>query len=194
MCAAVWPARRAPLSHARLLLLCHTSALQRLHTQQERAHTPGESTGSTPGEHTRVCCTLLTRAYCCCCAAAADVTGNRQPCRRQPSVRTTQTRSVVACLRFAPAEVLEAGPHSHMLSCLCALRCACVRNSASALAAATGRPSASSLATRHAATAALRRSSAKSRMCPPLLQAHLPRPSHPRRCPCSAVRRAASTS
>jgi hypothetical protein len=78
------------LSPARLLLLCHTAALQRLHTEQERAHMPGERTGSTRVEHTRVCCTLLTRARCCCCcAAAADVTGLCPPCRQLSLAPTT---------------------------------------------------------------------------------------------------------
>ena len=71
---------------------------------------------------------------------------------------------------------IRGGILSHPLLCSCALLCACVRNSATALAAADGRQSASSLATRHAATAALLHSSTKPRRRHLLLQVWVRRP------------------
>lgn len=123
MYLALWSASSAALSAALPLPLCHTSALQRRYTAKESANTAGEHTSSMHREWATLLCWELTCTRCCCCCGAADGRGLCPPWRRQPSVRTMQAWSAVACPRVAPAGILEAGPLSHALLCLCAVRC-----------------------------------------------------------------------
>lgn len=170
--------------------LCHTRTLQQRHTAKGRARAPGECTVTTHTEQRTLQCCRLTRARCCCCAAATDVSAMDESAPRSHHAATVRK----ACPSGAPCSIeRRLGAHSRARAI-----------TVIAVWVRVGgycRSAARRLAALNQSCIALGRdiicvpSTTTSAATPPMQRQPLPaRPSNPRRCPCSGVRQAASTS